>query len=103
MAKAAIDPESRKTLIQRATEYEDLANLRPPKKVKNSPIRSSSEDLSTSQDKCRYSRLTRKGAAAEQPANGREQTNSLRGMRIHYRTPHQNGAGSRPITERLEL
>jgi hypothetical protein len=27
MAKATIDPESRKTLIQRAAEYEDLAKL----------------------------------------------------------------------------
>jgi hypothetical protein len=107
MAKATIDPESRKTLIQRAAEYEDLAKLATtPKKVKNSPIRSSSEDLSTSQDKCRYSRLKRKRAAAEQPANGRERTNSLRGMRLHYRTPHQNGARKSRrdrLRERLEL
>jgi len=27
IAKAAIDPEARKTLIQRAAEYEDLAKL----------------------------------------------------------------------------
>jgi hypothetical protein len=27
IAKAAIDPEARKTLVQRAAEYEDLAKL----------------------------------------------------------------------------
>jgi hypothetical protein len=53
IAQATIDPEARQTLIQRAVENEDLPNLRPPKKVKNLPIRSSSEDLSTSHDKCR--------------------------------------------------
>ena len=53
IAKAAIDPEARKPWSNAQPNTKALPNLRPPKKVKNLPIRSSSENLSASHDKCR--------------------------------------------------